>query len=156
MRNAFCRNALFKRTADCSVFKAGFSTDSAACFFVFPHLWPYLPVTGREATAFMKYHKGSPLAESCKEGSVYGRIPYEPGFLMILQVAKRIANIRFTQRMLLLRSSRTHIGLLLFFFLRIHAHKEVCKNCTGNIMPYTKYCTRDRCKRICCKMRGCK
>ena len=52
--------------------------------------------------------------------------------------------------------SRTHVGLLLFFFLRIHAHKEVCKNCTGNIMPYTKYCTRDRCKRICCKMRGCK
>ena len=97
-----------------------------------------------------------PFTESRKEGSVYGRIPYEPGFLMILQVAKRIANVRFTQRMLLLRSSRTHVGLLFFFFLRIHAHKEVCKNCTGNIMPYTKYCTRDRCKRICCKMRGCK
>ena len=72
MRNAFCRNALFKRTADCSVFKAGFSTDSAVCFFVFPHLWPYLPVTGREATAFMKYHKGNPLAEFRKEESVYG------------------------------------------------------------------------------------
>ena len=50
----------------------------------------------REATAFMKYHKGNPHAESRKDGSVYGRIPYEPGFLMILQVAKRIANVRFT------------------------------------------------------------
>ena len=40
-----------------------------------------LPLTGREATAFMKYHKGDPLAG---------------GFLMILQVAKRIANVRFT------------------------------------------------------------
>ena len=54
-----------------------------------------------------------PFTESRKEGSVYGKIPYEPrfltgpdslrawipyepGFLMILQVAKRIANIRFT------------------------------------------------------------
>ena len=36
---------------------------------------------GREATAFMKYHKGEPAC---------GR------FLMILQVAKRIANVRFT------------------------------------------------------------
>ena len=52
----------------------------------------------REATAFMKYHKGSPLAESCKEGSVYGRIPYEPGFLMILQVAKRIGMSVLHQR----------------------------------------------------------
>ena len=50
----------------------------------------------REATVFMKYHKGDPLAESRKEGAVYGRIPYEPGFLMILQVAKRIANVRCT------------------------------------------------------------
>ena len=40
-----------------------------------------LSLTGREATAFMKYHKGDPLAG---------------GFLMILQVAKRIANVRFT------------------------------------------------------------
>ena len=32
----------------------------------------YLPVTGREATAFMKYHKGNPLAEFRKEESVYG------------------------------------------------------------------------------------
>ena len=37
-----------------------------------------------------------PFTESRKEGSVYGRIPYEPGFLMILQVAKRIATVRFT------------------------------------------------------------
>ena len=36
------------------------------------------------------------LAESRKEGPVYGRIPYEPRFLMILQVAKRITNVRFT------------------------------------------------------------
>ena len=39
---------------------------------------------GLEATAFMKHHKGDPLAESHKEGPVYGRIPYELGFLMIL------------------------------------------------------------------------
>ena len=36
--------------------------------------------------------------ESHKEGSVYGRILYEPGFLMILQVVKRIVNVRFTRR----------------------------------------------------------
>ena len=42
----------------------------------------------------MKYHK-DPLAESRKEGSVYGRIPYKPGSLMILQAVKRIVNIRF-------------------------------------------------------------
>ena len=55
-----------------------------------------------------------PFTESRKEGSVYGGIPYEPGFLtsldslrawipyelgflMILQSAKRIANARFTK-----------------------------------------------------------
>ena len=54
-----------------------------------------LSLIGREATAFMKYHK-NPFAESRKEGSAYGRIPYEPGFLMILQAAKQIANVRFT------------------------------------------------------------
>ena len=43
----------------------------------------------------MKYHKKGPVAESRKEVPVYGRIPYELGFLMILQVAKRVANIRF-------------------------------------------------------------
>jgi len=42
----------------------------------------------------MKYHK-DPLAESRKEGSVYGRIPYELESIMILQAAKLIANIRF-------------------------------------------------------------
>ena len=46
----------------------------------------------------MKYHKGNLLVESHKEGSVYGRILYEPGFLMILQVVKRIVNVRFTRR----------------------------------------------------------
>ena len=30
--------------------------------------------------------------ESRNEGSVYGRIPYEPGCLTILQAAKRIAD----------------------------------------------------------------
>ena len=35
------------------------------------------------------------LTGSRKEASVYERIPYEPGSLMILQVAKRIVNIRF-------------------------------------------------------------
>ena len=30
-----------------------------------------------------------------KEGPVYGRIPYELRFLMILQAVKRILNIRF-------------------------------------------------------------
>ena len=55
------------------------------------------PLTGRKAAAFMKYHKGNPLAECRKEGSVYGRIPYELGFLMILQAAKRIANACFTK-----------------------------------------------------------
>ena len=49
-------------------------------------------MTGRKATAFMKYHKGNPLTESRK------RDPFKGGFLMILQVAKRIANIRFTSQ----------------------------------------------------------
>ncbi|MDO5809034.1 MAG: hypothetical protein Q4P26_11610 [Lachnospiraceae bacterium] len=35
----------------------------------------------------MKYHKAGP---------VYRRISYEPGFLMILQAAKRTGNIRLT------------------------------------------------------------
>ena len=43
----------------------------------------------------MKYHKEDPFTESRKEGPVYGRIPYGLGFLMILQVAKRIANVHF-------------------------------------------------------------
>ena len=38
---------------------------------------------------------GDPLAESRKEGPVYGRIPYGLGSLMILQAAKRIADVCF-------------------------------------------------------------
>ena len=30
------------------------------------------PLTGHKAAAFMKYHKGNPLAECREEGSVYG------------------------------------------------------------------------------------
>lgn len=41
----------------------------------------------------MKYHKEGLAYGSRKEASVYERIPYEPGSLMILQAAKRIAHI---------------------------------------------------------------
>ena len=49
----------------------------------------------RSSCSVMNLVRKDLLAESHKEGPVYGRIPYELGFLMILQAVKRILNIRF-------------------------------------------------------------
>lgn len=47
-------------------------------------------------------------------------------------------------------------ALFLSFLLRIHIYKEVCKDRTGNVMPYTEYRARNSCKRVSREMGGCK